>query len=314
MSGARTAWVMAALALPFGLGWPGVRRAAWFACLIVLGAVLAVGLDLIGDKARLSDRIDDITETGGTAQGRAYLWRVHGSARADWLAPTLGYGPEAFQRRWPFWQRNYLKVHPEDQRFRTDLRHAHADLVEIGCDLGPAALLGLLVVLGFALWREPPRGKRWSGPALGCLVAGLAGGLAAPVMFFAPTAGLVVTSIGLRLGPARHFAVRGSRLLILALLGLALFFGAKRTFSERTRTQATELEALGRLGMARVLVEQASGLDSGNVRAWILRARICRKMNDEACACSSVEQALVRLPSDALQRRHKACQSHGRWW
>ncbi len=314
LSGARTAWVMAALALPFGLGWPGLRRTAWLAGLILFGVLLAVGLDLLGDKARLSDRIDDITETDGTAQGRAYLWRVHGSALEDWLTSPLGYGPEGFQRRWPDWQRSYLKAHPEDKRFRTDLRHAHADLVEIGSDLGPAALLGLLVLFGFALWRIPPEGSRWSGPALGCLVAGLAGGLAAPVVFFAPSAGLVVASLGLRLGPPRRFAVPGSRLLILGLLGLALFVGAKRILSERNRTQATELEAQGRLEIARVLVEQASGLDSGNLRAWILRARICRKLNDPSCACASVDQAQRRLPSDALQRRHKACQSHGRWW
>ena len=314
LSGARTAWIMAAVSLPLGLGWPGAKRILWLAGLALLGMGLAVGLDLLGDKARLGDRIEDLSEAGGTAQGRAYLWRVHWSAKSGALAPGLGYGPEGFQRRWPHWQNAYLKQHPEDARFRSDLRHAHADLVELACDLGPLALLGLLVLLGLAVWRKPSQGRLRGGPALGCLAAALLGGMTAPLLFFAPTAAIVGLSLGLRLGAARRMGPPGTRLLLLGLLGVGLFFLAQRGYSEVARSRASLLRSAGQLDLARVLVEQAIAIDQGNSRAWIERASICRAAGDAVCACQSVGQARARLPNDPLQRRHDACQAHGRWW
>ncbi|MDY0002425.1 MAG: O-antigen ligase family protein, partial [Polyangia bacterium] len=153
LTGSRASWLATLLALPFWLPWGRasvslsqgpmkMARWLWLALVAILGLATAMAVDRAGGRARLGERVADLSAPGGTAAGRLYIWRVHLSAVPDLVG--LGSGPESFVRKWPEWQGRYLEKNPDDSHFRSDLRHAHADPVEILADLGvPGFLLGL---------------------------------------------------------------------------------------------------------------------------------------------------------------------------
>jgi hypothetical protein len=291
LSGSRTAWIMALAGLPAWL-----RRRALvpvLACLLAggLGAAL---LDQATGQARLAARAADLAEPTGTAHGRLYLWRVHLASLPALLGPGLG--PEGFQRAWPGWQADYLAAHPEAAGFCTDARHAHADPLEVLADFGPGGLVLLLALLGLGLVRRPPDGGPRRGPAQAALLAAAVGGLAAPVLFFAPSLGLAALALGLRLGPVRRPvpAWLGAT-LPLALLAAGALLGV-RLASEVVRTEATLARVEGRAAAARAAAARAVGLDGRNPRAWLEVAQGCAAAGDRTCAGRALERCAADLP------------------
>lgn len=223
-SGSRMAWIgsIAAIgAVMWKLRGEQTRRfQIMVASAIALGLLGAVGVDAVSSKSKLGTRVRDMGLPESTARGRIYIWKVHLSSRGE--IPLLGGGPESFQRAWPKNQEKYLRKNPEDERFRSDLRHAHADPIEIFYDFGILGLLlGIWVI--FRLFRGPPnkaqdkrQGKRQGKPqdkaadkeynkvhaaAMGSGLALLICGLGAPVLFFAPTLFLGAVALGVSLGP-----------------------------------------------------------------------------------------------------------------
>ncbi|MBN2498474.1 MAG: O-antigen ligase family protein [Deltaproteobacteria bacterium] len=310
LSGSRTAWVMTAVGLPF---WLPVDRKR----LLALGAValvacsLAVGLDAHARHARLGDRIEDLSESQGTARGRLYVWQVHLSALTDLLV-SPGAGPEGFQRSWPAWQAHFLATHPELEPFRSDLRHAHADAVELLCDLGPGGLALAIGILVIAVRRRRAGGHPFRDPVLGCLIVLLAGGLAAPLWSFAPTLALASLCLGLRLGPMRRplFAYSGA-VLLAALLAASACLGL-RLGSEIVRAEASRARLAAQPVQARSLAERAAEIDARNPLAWIELAMDCAQLRDEGCLCQALQQAARDLPTDAVVEALARCERPAR--
>ncbi|MBU0549856.1 O-antigen ligase family protein, partial [Myxococcota bacterium] len=186
LTGSRTAWVMAAPGL--WCFWRGAGQGR--ARVALRAALLVAGLVALGGAA-LPQRA---ASAPGAAAGRLYLWRVHLSGLAE-LSP-FGYGPEAFQRRWPARQRAYLAAQPQGTPRYTDLRHAHADLIELLDEVGLMGLLGL----GWLAWRLERRAKagRTARMAGAALAAGLIGGLAMPVLWTPSGLALLALAAGAR--------------------------------------------------------------------------------------------------------------------
>lgn len=233
-SGSRVAWGAGGLVMAFWVwrAWPGwrvsrprSRSRRWMGLVVAGSGLLGVGAALATDactqKAQLKSRAADLGKKGGTARGRLYLWQVHLSSLDE--LPLLGSGPEAFQRSWPKLQEAYLRAHPQAEPFRSDLRHAHADVVEIYHDFGILGLLlGIWVMFCFfkgpPTTANPPRQQNNTATqideaklsqrqqhtaTLGCALALLVSGLGAPVLFFAPTLFLGALALGVALGPQR---------------------------------------------------------------------------------------------------------------
>jgi hypothetical protein len=299
LSGSRTGWIMGIAGLPLWLRRPHINKVL---LTIVAGVALAVSVDVVTHRARLSQRIVEVSSASGTTLGRVYLWRVHISAAADLLG--LGHGPEGFQRRWPGWQRSFLEAHPEASSFRSDLRHAHADLVEVLCDFGVVGLLLGLTVMAIALSRGPPR----RGPAQAGLVAALVGGFSAPILFFAPTLCLVSICLGLRLGfPRRQSGAKRlvslGALIVVASISVAAIPLGSRLASESVRSRATIARIEGRFSRAEELALKAVRLDGRNPRAWMERGILCERGNDSRCSREAFSAAARDVPSDAVLSR-----------
>lgn len=294
LSGSRTGWFMAAASAPV---WLRRKQVAVVAFAAVLGTMAAVSVDVAVGRARLSERLDDLSSPSGTTRGRLYIWQVHLSAVTDLVG--LGFGPEGFQRRWPAWQRSFLESHPEEEALHSDLRHAHADFVEVFCDFGAAGLIFGLVSIVLALIRGPPR----RGSAQAGLVAVIVGGLTSPVLFFAPTLALAAICLGLRLGRVRKTSIRqGAAIGLFSLLVAAVPLGS-RVVSESIRSRATEARGEGRLSLARELAIKATSFDDRNPRAWMELGIICDRMNDGFCSREAFARAASDLPSDAVLSR-----------
>jgi hypothetical protein len=297
LSGSRSAWVMGLVGLPAWL-----RRRGLAALLLALaaGAGLGAGLDAAAGRARLAERLDDLGNAGGTAAGRLYIWRVALHNAGDLLGP--GHGPEGFARRWPHWQRAYLAAHPDQAHFASDLRHAHADAVELLCDWGPAGALLVAWLLALALLRPAAR-ARWRGPALGVLAAAAVGGLAAPVLFFAPCLALVALALGSRLGPVRWRVPWPAGALLWLALAAGLWPLGQRLASELARSRATAARAAADLAPALRHSRRAVERDARNPRAWIERGLSCAAAGRPDCARQAFCRAYQDLPTSALAAR-----------
>ncbi|HOX43603.1 MAG TPA: O-antigen ligase family protein [Myxococcota bacterium] len=291
LSGSRTAWAMALAGLPFWLRRPALVPA--LVCLLA-GGLGAVGLDQATQQARLGARAADLAAPAGTARGRLYLWRVHLSALPALAGPGLG--PEGFQRAWPAWQAAFLADHPDQAGFCTDARHAHADPIEVLADFGLPGLLLLLALLGLGLARAPPPGGARRGPAQAALVSAAVGGLAAPILFFAPSLALGALALGLRLGPVRRPVPAWLGVgLLLGLAAAGALLGA-RLSSELPRSQATLARIEGRPAEARAAAARALALDGRNPRAWLELAAACQAAGDGACVARALEESARDLP------------------
>ncbi|HHO49820.1 MAG TPA: O-antigen ligase domain-containing protein [Deltaproteobacteria bacterium] len=289
VSGSRTAWVMVALALPLWAATaPGRGR---LRAALLLGLLLGVGIDAATGRAGLPGRIADVVDADGTARGRTYLWRLALHRPGLWLG--AGAGPEAFQRRFPAWQGGFLEEHPELERFRSDLRHAHIDVVELGTDFG---LIGIVLV-GFASLRAVAVGPA-RDPALAVLVSVAVGGLASPVLASAPTLGLAAWAVGVR-APGRPTVALGV-LPLLAALWIGQGLAARRLASELARSEATWARITGHPDVGSPRAEQAARLDPRNPRAWIELALCCRALADEGCVQQALPRAARDLPTDGV--------------
>lgn len=333
LSGSRTAWLGAFLGLTFW-GWRATKPKASRRKLrpyalyvlgggLVMGAGLAALVDSVTGQARLEARLTEVGRPDSTAMGRLYLWKTH-----LWSAPDLallGTGPESFQRRWPEAQDTFLKNHPRWERFRSDLRHAHADVVEIAYDFGvPGVVLAVWLVLCFL--RGPPRiatarrdpssrppATRAAPASLGSGVSLLVCGLFSPVLFFAPTLALASVALGARLGPpdpgrgssfARSpYARRLMGAAIILALGLTLYPLSRRVVSELDRCRATVARRRGHNERALAFARRAVASDRRNPRAgmelgWALEARGFAKEARRAW-----RRVAVDLPTDGVVRK-----------
>lgn len=288
VSGSRTAWAMSLVALPLwalGSGQARLHRA------LLLGLLLGVGLDAAVGRADLPGRIADVADEGGTARGRTYLWRLALHQPGRWLG--AGGGPESFQRVFPAWQGSFLEANPGLERFRSDLRHAHIDVVELGTDLG---LVGICLI-GWAALRAAAAGPR-RDPALAVLVAVAVGGLASPLLSFAPTLALAAWAVGARAPPRPAVAWGVVPLLVALWVGQGL--ATRRLISEQIRSEATWARITGRAGQGRQRARAAAEIDARNPRAWIELALCCRALSDETCARDALRHAARDLPTDGV--------------
>jgi len=299
LSGSRVAWVMAGATLPFWIRPPAFRwRLLVLPGLAILLAALvsAVVVDRVTRRARLGSRAADLVSRTGSARGRLYLWQVHLSSLPRSLC--LGAGPEGFVRRWPDQQRRYLDNHPEQARYRSDLRHAHADVVEVLWDLGIFGV-GLGAWLVWLAWRRKPPGDRWRGASAACLVAAVIGGLAAPLVFFPPTQALAAIALGVRLGPpAPASRARIAPVVVALLIATALL--SVRLVSEVQRSRATRARGAGNAPEALVRARQAARTDRRNPRAWLEITLACEKLQRWRCALAACERAHRDLPTDGV--------------
>ena len=294
LSGSRTAWVMGVVGLPLWIRGPRKRMAV---AAMLCSVVLAVGLDAAARRAHLAARVADLGSGSGTAAGRAYLWSVYAH---NWRELAgLGRGPEGFQRAWPAWQRSYLAVHPEQERFASDLRHAHADGVEVLSDYGlPGLGLGLIVV--FMAFVGPVERSRWRDPALAGVVVAAIGGLAAPVLWFAPTLALTALCLGVRLGEVRRPVPAWSGWVLTVALVVACVPLARRGASEIQRSRATVERAMGRPHSALRFASAACELDGRNPRARIEQGLAFEAEGDLERARRAFASSLRDLPLDAV--------------
>ena len=289
LSGSRTGWVMAVAVLPLWV-WESPRPRVWRG--LLAGLLLGVAVDAATGRAGLPARFEDLSASEGTAAGRGYLWRVYASRPDAWLG--AGRGPEAFVRTFPQLQRDWLVGHPEDAAFRSDLRHAHADVVEVGTNFG---LLGI-ALLGWLLIRVGRAGP-WRTAPVAVVASVLIGGLAAPVLFFAPTLALGTVAVAMRLRGESPRLAGG----VLPLLVVSVVVGAwmaRRVASETVRSDATWLRVTGRLPAARPLARQAVDIDPRNPRAWVELALTCEQLGERACACVAWHGAATDLPVDGV--------------
>jgi hypothetical protein len=219
-------------------------------------------------------------------------------------AGPLGGGPGAFQRRWPWAQADYLAEHPEDVGFHSDLRHAHADPVELAVDWG---WIGLLLAGWGVYWllRSRP-GRAASGVDPGVadvsaartsLVALLLGGLAFPVLFQTPSLVLAATSAGL-LAPARRQGPRRGLWRVAAVVGVLLtgIWLGRRVVSEVIRCDGLRAEVAQRLDEARDDYGRAARVDPRNPLAHWMVARSLLP-DDAAGALRATEAAVQDLPA-----------------
>ncbi len=297
LTGSRSAWVMGAVGLP---AWLRRRGLAAVLLALVAGAGLGAGLDALAGRARLGGRLADLGDAGGTAAGRLYIWQVALHNAGDLIG--FGHGPEGFARRWPQWQRDYLQAHPQQAHFASDLRHAHADAVELLCDWGPAGVLLGSWLLALVLLRPAAR-ARWRGPALGVLAAAVAGGLAAPVLFHPPALALVALALGSRLGPVRWRLPWPAGAVLWLALALGLWPLGQRLGSEVARSRATAARAAGAIAPALEHSRRAVARDPRNPRAWMERGLSCAAADRPGCARQAFCRAYRDLPTSALAAR-----------
>jgi len=296
-SGARTAWVMALPSL--AAGWLTLPRLR-FATLSSAGLALAIALSVASPAVDMGGRLDDLVSSGGTASGRLYLWRVHLSA-LDEIGPVGG-GPQSFQRQWPAVQRAYLSAIPDDERFRSDLRHAHADPIELLYDWGwlgfALALWGL-----FQLLRPKRGGDRERTAARVAVIAALVGGLAFPVLFQTPSLLAAAAAAGILATPATppEARSRGLHLILCALIGLAVisFWTGRHTASEYHRAQGVRALVAGDLDSAADRFERALRIEPRNALAAAMYGGILLE-SDPARALDLALRAARELPTDAV--------------
>lgn len=292
LSGSRTGWVMVLVGLPWwalGGGREKLRRA------LLIGCALGIGIDVVTRRADLAGRVADLADEHGTTAGRGYLLRLYASHPGAWLG--AGHGPEGFVRRFPELQRAWLGEHPADRPFRSDLRHAHVDLVEVGFDFG-------LVGIALLLWGVG-RSVRWrplQGAPGAVLVSAAVGGCASPVLFFAPTLAVGAVAVGMRRPAPRSLQAGG----ILPLLVASMIMDAmlvRRVASETLRSEATWSRLSGRPAAAREVAGRALEVDARNPRAWAELGLACEALGDRSCACVAWQGAAEDLPTDGVLAR-----------
>lgn len=320
-SGTRTAWAggIAGIVL---VSWKFPRK-RFFHILafsgIGAGLLSAVTIDAVSEKAGLRSRIHDLGETRGTARGRMYLWKVHLSSLGE--IPLMGGGPEAFQRLWPRNQERYLRKNPKDEPFRSDLRHAHADPVEIFYDFGILGLiLGIWVLIRLfkPLFKPPgendsPSGRAQHFAATASALSLLVCGLGAPVLFFAPTLFLGAIDLGISLRPDKESETvtmersrvhsSGSMALTLLGLGLAMAPLTIRLVSEMERSRATIARHTNNPELSARLAKKALETDPRNPRASMELAMAMERLGRFTDALRAWKNTVRDLPTDAVQDR-----------
>ncbi len=310
VSGARTAWVMAAVALALSARHISFRRNLGLAAATAgLASLLALG----SPSVDLGARVEDMAREHGTAAGRLYLWRVHPALLAG--AGPLGGGPGAFSLRWPEAQGRHLAEHSEDLAFYSDLRHAHADIVELATDWGwlgvALGLWGALALLrrsgaeptrdGNGSSDAPSDARDLRGAARASVAAALVGGLAFPVLFqlpslllFAVAAAALVAS-----GPRRARRPPLSpawALGILLALGLTTVDVAERGRSELLRNRGLRAELAGALDEATAAYSGAVVADPTNPLAQAMLARALL-LSDPPAALAAARAASDLMPT-----------------
>lgn len=309
LSGARTAWVMAALALTLVAPRLSLRRNLGLGAAT---AALASLLALASPAVDLGARVEDMTREHGTAAGRLYLWRVHPALLAG--AGPLGGGPGAFALRWPEAQGSYLAEHPDDAAFYSDLRHAHADVVELATDWGWLGLaLGLWGAVAL-LWRS----RRRSGPEAGdeepratvdlryaaraSVAAALVGGLAFPVLFQLPS--LLLFALAAAVLAPRRLPGRAPTpaiapawtLGVVMALAITCMSTVERGRSELLRNQGLRAEVAGALDLATAQYAEAADADPTNPLAQAMLARALLRA-DPAAALAAARAATDLMPT-----------------
>ena len=310
LCGARTAWVML---LPgvvaAGLSIPKARVVS----IIGAGVLLATVVGLASPDSDLENRISDLGDRGGTAAGRLYLWNVNWELAKD--AGLLGGGPETFRRRWPRAQAEFLAQHPEDIHFHSDLRHAHADAVEVLVDWGWVGLIiASILLFRLLLTRSPPTvedpdpadsddGKAPSQKlflerraAQACMLSLLLGGLAFPVLFQPPTLFLAAIAVGVLAGPPKKRSTSYARVAAIIGIALTFFWVGQRTISEVVRTYGLRAEVAGHLDEARTNYCFAADLDPRNPLALVMCARSLIVVDSEH-ALRLADAAVRHLPT-----------------
>ena len=257
LSGARTAWVMALPSV-----WVAVKLVPWrrSAVVALLGMVLGAGVGASTSEVDLSDRVADLGSSGGTAAGRLYLWRVNLSLVAE--AGPFGSGPGAYQRNWPQAQGAYLANHPEDAHFFSDIRHAHADPVEVAVDWGWLGLFACAFGAVRLLRVKGPGGSSHTlTAARGAVIAAVIGGLASSVLFQPPSLFVSAVAAGLIWSHRRTDEQSNRRrpywsaaVLVVLVLTCTLF--ARHVQSEFMRTEGLKARVSGN---AQAAVERSCG-------------------------------------------------------
>jgi hypothetical protein len=289
LSGSRTAWVMLLPSIVVGIQ---TLRTTGFAVVAVSAVLIAGSIGHSSDHVSLQQRVMDLSDADGTAAGRVYLWRVHVVAAMQ--TGPVGGGPGAFQRRWPWAQSAFLREHPEAVRFHSDLRHAHADAVEILLDWG-------WIGFGVAFWwvSQLLRRRRLENEEIAArasLTALLIGGLAVPVLFQTPSLLLAAVSAGMLAEPRQLVTRPIWRVAAIVGVALTLFWTGQRVVSEALRSDGLRLEVAGALEPAAERYRQAAELDPENPLALIMMARSLATADPET-AFRAIDRAVEHLPT-----------------
>ena len=306
LSGARTAWVMLIPAAVVALLSLPVRRVV---SILGAGIILASVIGLAGPEVQLEQRVADLGDSGGGAAGRLYLWRVNWDLVKE--TGPVGGGPETFKRRWPWAQAAFLAEHPEDIHFHSDVRHAHADVVELLVDWGWLGLMVAAVMMFRLLFSRSPRARGGRDveegaatdaqllerrAAKACILALLLGGLAFPILFQPPSLFLAALAVGVLASPSKKRSFSLAHVAAIVGIVLTFFWVGQRTVSEVFRNSGLRAEIAGNLGEARSSYCLAADLDSRNPFALILCARSLIVVDPET-ALRLADEASSHLPT-----------------
>jgi len=236
LSGARTAWVMV---LPSF--WVAAKLMPWRRTAIVALAGISIGVAIgaATNEVDLTQRVSDVSSSRGTAAGRLYLWRVNLNLVIE--AGPFGGGPGAFQQRWPHAQGEYLADHPPDRHFYSDIRHAHADLVEVAVDWGWFGLILFAIgVVRLLRSKDSAAESPATTAARGAVAAALVGGLGSSILFQPPSLFVAAVAAGLvwsaQRGDAPEPHWRWSVVCLLSLVTTSVVVG-RHAQSELLRTE-----------------------------------------------------------------------------
>lgn len=313
-SGARAAWLGAAVALALAAWLRRRRLRAWgwrapVAFALAVLAVVGVGAAL-GVAGRVTGAAD--IDAGGGAS-RLDEWRV--GLRVLARHPLTGVGPEGYRIAFaegvdPAYERRHGRAVVPDR--------AHDVLLDVALDAGLPALavyVGLIVVVGRRLLRTLATGPPWLAGAAAGLVAYLVQELFLfPVATLEPgawlLAGLVVAA-GARPGEEKEVAVRAPAVgsaLVAAAAVVAAIAGGRDVAADRAAKSALQAVAAGHLATADREARRAVALRPDVIRYRLAAERAhaaAGTRTGTAAALADLAGALRWSPKDPVVRAER---------